>query len=239
MSNAEDNYRIQRLKEQIVLSCPKCKGYGTPCSCQEEFKLEVKKVFAHIPLKYRDFTLDMINEPQVLPAKKLVETYINNINDEKLRGGGLYLWGHNKGTAKTAFSCITLIEALKKGYTAYFTDLDECVSAIMDGWFDASKRGDFEKYVIESDFLVIDDIGGMEIKTKGNKEVIATALTSLFKKRANALRPTILTSNLDLNDIDDVFGERLFSIMHEHLTIVECAGMDFRKSTIGPNRNKK
>ena len=238
MLSGADNYRIEKLKKEIITDCPKCRGYGTPCSCQDDFAYEIKKIYAAIPLKFRDFTLDTIDSPSVQAAKRQVSQYIDNIPEEKTDGQGLYLWSHNKGTAKTALSCIVLLEALKKGYTAHFTDLDICISEIMDGWFDKEKRAAFEKRVLEADFLVIDDIGGMEIKTKGNKDVIATALTTLFRKRANALLPTILTSNLDLQDIDDVFGERLYSIMFEHLKIIKCDGMDYRKNTIALQKKK-
>lgn len=238
MLTPTDKYQIEQLKHKLILNCPKCHGYGTPCECQDKFKYEIKKIVSHIPMKYRQFSLDMIDAPDTQNVTAQVKQYIDNIDKERKEGQGLYLWSHNKGTAKTALSCIVLLEALKKGYTAHFTDLDVCISEIMDGWYDQEKRRQFEEKVLEVDFLVIDDIGGMEIKTKGNKDVIATSLTTLFRKRANALLPTILTSNLDIQDIDDVFGERMYSIMFEHLKIIKCTGMDYRKNTIAYQKKK-
>ncbi len=234
-----DLQEINRLKQIIIMNCTKCKGYGNPCSCQDKFQLEVRKLLANIPPKYRNFMINQINAPAVQKARIEVQEYLNDLTEEKEKGRGLYLWSQNKGTAKTALACITLIEALKKGYSAYFTDLDECIAAIMDGWYDKEKRAEFEKRILHSEFLVIDDIGGMEIKTKGNVELITTVLTTTFRKRSNALRPTILTSNLPLQDVDRAFGERLQSSMHEHLRIIECKGIDYRKDVIAKENKRK
>lgn len=224
-----DYREINRLKQIIIVNCPKCHGYGTPCPCQEEFAFEVKKIFANIPPKYRNFSMSMINSPQVQKTKQQVQNYVNQLKESREDGQGVYLWSTAKGTAKTAFASIILLEALKKGHTAYFTDLDACIAAIMRGWYDEDREHEFKKKVLHSDFLVIDDIGGMEIKTRGNLDLISTALTTTFRHRANALLPTILTSNLSLNEIDREFGERLQSIMHEHLQIIECQGEDYRR----------
>lgn len=235
LSEADRKY-LELLKKSITENCPVCKGSGQDCDCQKQFLLEINKAQSHIPIKYRQFTLDDIDVLESKSAKEKVISYMNDLTTRKLKGDGLFLWSENKGTGKTALGNIVLIEALKQGFTTYFTDLDECVTLTTSGWFDELKKREFAHQILETDFLLIDDVGGMEVRTKGNSDLIETTFISLFKKRCNNLLPTIMTSNLRPEDLQEDYGERLFSIACEHLITVECKGADFRQTVIAPKK---
>lgn len=234
LTNSDLTY-LKRLKQEIVFSCPICLGSGKNCPCQERFSLEIKKAQSRIPIKYRNFNLATITMPDSKNVKSTVTEYINNMALNRKEGNGLFLWGET-GVAKSSFGCIILIAALERGYTAYFTDLNECVSLTTGSWFDEDKKREFEKHILEADFLVIDDVGGKEVLSKSNGEMIQTTFTSLFKNRCDSLLPTVMTSNLSPTDLNDKYGDRLYSIACEHLQTVKCNGIDFRQEIIAKGK---
>ena len=127
------------------------------------------------------------------------------------------------------------MEALKMGFTGYFTDLGKCMELITDGWHDDEAKADFTKRILNSDFLVIDDVGK---EYKSRTGFLEAHFDRIFRERANNLLPTILTSNLAPTDIATDYGKRLFSILNEHLLVVETNMSDYRRKVIAPNNAK-
>ena len=150
---------LQALKREIVGKCATCQGSGVDCTCQEAYTLEIKMAQARIPVKYRSFTLATIASPEVKKAREIVADYITNIKEKREKGTGLFLWSETKGTAKSSFASIILKAAVEKGYSCYFTDLNECLEMITGSWYDDVKKDEMKKRLLESDFVVIDDIG--------------------------------------------------------------------------------
>lgn len=232
-----DKQYLNRFKSLHVLTCTKCRGDGRPCSCQDLFELEVKKVMARIPPKYRLYTLDDIKAPDALKAKEKIQNYINTLDEKRFEGLGMYIWSNATGSGKTTMGCAVLMEALKKGYTGYFTNLNKIMDLVIGGWTDPSKKEELDR-MSKSEFLLIDDVGGMEIKTQNNKNVLEPTITSFFKERCDNLQPTLMTSNLPPAQIHDGFGMRIYSAMKEHLLEIECGKLDFRQHVIAPHNKE-
>jgi DNA replication protein DnaC len=232
--NTVDQQYLLKKKTAFISNCIKCKGLNLSCDCYPQYFLEVAKVNAGIPIKYREFTLAKINFPESQEVVKKVATYIQALPDHRDHGLGMYLWG-NTGNAKTAMSCVILIEALKKGYSAYFTDLIKCMSFITAGWTDDEVKADFTKRILNSQFLVIDDVGKEYKSRTGFTEA---HFDMIFRERANNLLPTILTSNLSPTNIATDYGKRLLSIFYEHLLVVETNSTDYRRKVLAPQNAK-
>ncbi len=231
-----ENY-LDRLFRTSVQGCAKCHGSGASCACRDAYEFEVKKALAHIPRSHSNFTMDILTSPDVQRAKKEVIAYIKEIKRKFEEGIGLFLWSKGTGTGKTSLGVITLIEALRQHYSVYYTTLEECVQLTTEGWYDHNKVVEFEQKMLNVDFLLIDDIGGREIKSSGNSLLINSRFTSLLKQRNDALLPTIITSNFSLNDIREIYGERIYSVMCECVELVNCTGLDYRKEVIGKAQN--
>ena len=230
---------LEDKKREIVNCCTLCKGDGRECACQSAYSFEIRMAQSRIPVKYRSFTISKISMPDVKEARDTVVDYIENLDEKRKQGTGLFLWSEAKGTAKSSFASIILKHAIEKGYSCYFTDLNECLEMITGSWFDDVKKDEMKKRLLESDFVVIDDVGGKEVRTKSNSEIILTSFTTLFKARCDSLLPTIMTSNLDpKEDITRAYGERLYSMICEHLQIVQCRGLDFRQTVLAGKINE-
>lgn len=230
----QDKAYLVRQKQEIIDSCKQCTGLSLTCECYADYFLELAKVTASIPIKYRDFNLSKIDTPDATPLVQSIRKYLNNIRTFKEKGRGIYLWG-NTGNAKTALSCVILMEALRQGYTAYFTDLSKCMDLITDGWHDDESKADFTRRILNSDFLVIDDVG-KEYKSKTG--FLEAHFDQIFRERANNLLPTVLTSNLAPTDIATDYGKRLFSILNEHLLVIETNMSDYRRKVLAPKNEQ-
>ena len=229
-----DKKYLQQKKKQLIDSCLKCKGLDLTCNCYAQYFWEVAKIDAAIPLKYRNFTLTDISFPESQKVVTSINQYIQDLENHKEKGRGIYLWG-NTGNAKTALASIILMEAIKKGYTVYFTDLIKCMDHITRGWNDEEVRCTFTSKILKSHFLVIDDVG-KEYKSKTG--FTEAHFDMIFRERANNLTPTILTSNLAPTDIATDYGRRLMSIFYEHSILIETTTVDYRKRVIQRQNEK-
>jgi len=77
---------------------------------------------------------------------------------------------------------------------------------------------------LRADLLILDDLGA-EKPTEWALEKIY----QLVNLRYESLRPMIATTNLDLNSLERLLGERTFGRLIEMCLPVEVSGEDYRK----------
>jgi DNA replication protein DnaC len=208
-------------------------------NCTKELRIEYRRIEANIPLKFRKTSFADVNDNVILKtATDEVKDYIENIERRKDNGIALYLWSKQTGTAKTLLGCEVLSAAIRKGYSAYFTEVNSCIEKLTAGWYNDGEKSDFKRYILDVDFLLIDDLGS-EIKTDKSSDFVNAGLHQILRERANNLRPTFFTSNLTRDEIFSVYGNRIDSIMYESVRLVHCPGLDFRKNAQSPNINIK
>lgn len=218
------DYYIKHVK-----ACPICKGSGAPCECRRKYKIEVRMALANIPLDHRHLTFNKLSSPYLKKAKEDIKWYMSDLQTRLNDGMGLMLKSEETGTGKTSLGIFVLRQAVIENFSAYFTTLENCIDLTTSGWYDESKRREFEEKILETQFLVIDDLGGREISTKGNVDLKNSRFTTLFKERSDNRLPTIITTNLSMPDIQRRFGGRVHSAILGCLKPVDCTGADFRK----------
>lgn len=225
MLSDRDKKILLKLKEKIITKCLKCKGKNPSCSCVSDFRLEFKKVKANIPSRYRSSTLDQITHPQTVEARAKLKDYVSKLDLHKENGMGLFIYG-STGLAKTSQASAILSEALKKNCTGYFTTLDKCVSLYTGGWRDENLKEQFEELILSTDFLVLDEVGN---ESRLNIQLVKNCFNDVIRQRSNNLLVTIVTSNLYFSKIKEVYGDEVYSILHESCIPVEFKGIDFRQ----------
>lgn len=204
--------------------------------CVQEYRLEVRKVQSHIPAKYRRLTLDDITHPQLKVSKEYIQDYISNLEENRKQGVAPFLVGPC-GTGKSLLGTIILTEALRRGFTAQFSKLDECIDLLTSSWYDDELKQEFNQQILSVDFLMIDDLG-IEMRSL-TSNLVESTLSKILRVRADNLRPTILTSNLDPNNFKTNYDGRIYSIIKEHALIVPCNGVDYREQILAPKINPK
>lgn len=240
MLNEERSKYLDQFERNVVKNCPKCQGSGKPCSCWDELNLEYRCLDAQIPLEHIGLRLEDISHPDLVSAKEKIKKYIDNLDENIRNGKGLLLYGDH-GTGKTSFGSMILREVMKTRpdgtqHESYFADLEDCVNLVAGGWYDKDDRDEFQSKILNVKVLLLDDVGGVEIKTGKNATLIQSTFTSLFKERSSNLRPTIITTNLTPKALEDFFGPRVYSVMMQRLDFIKFqTPVDFRQHTLSDN----
>lgn len=240
MLNEERNKYLNKFEDAVVRNCPKCFGSGEACSCWDDLNLEYRCLDAQIPLEHLPLRLENINHPDLEGVKKKIEKYIDNLDENVKQGKGLLLYGDH-GTGKTSFGAMILREVMRTRadgtqHECYFTNLEDCVNMIAGGWRSEAARAEFEEKILNVKMLLLDDVGGLEIKTGNNGLLIQSTFTSLFKERSSNLRPTIITSNLNPEALQNCFGARIYSVMMQRLDFIKFnTKFDYRQDVLSDN----
>lgn len=160
---------------------------------------------------------------------KVVHEYLDNLDNARKHGISIFFYGTN-GTGKTFLGVEVLKEALRKGYSAQFTSLGGVIQALTDGWYDAEKRRRYEERIRDVDFLMIDDVGKeMRVSKNGLTEMV---FDNLIRYRSFRNKPMILTTNSDIESVENVYGKSIVSLLHGKFIPIRVVGEDYRKTVL-------
>ncbi len=160
---------------------------------------------------------------------KVVHEYLANMSNARQQGISIFFYGTN-GTGKTFLGVEVLKEALRKGYSAQFTSLGGVIQALTDGWYDAEKRRRYEERIRDVDFLMIDDVGKeMRVSKNGLTEMV---FDNLIRYRSFRNKPMILTTNSDIESVENVYGKSIVSLLHGKFIPIRVVSEDYRKTVL-------
>ena len=225
MSKRQNKRVLERIHSRLVNRYKNEPGGDVRAAIAFEVYLNMWR--SNVPLKYWEHEISDVTDSRI---KRVIEKYVDNLDKLILKGTGLYFYG-NQGTGKTLASCLILKEALKRGYTVYFTMLTEVLEKYCDSRYDTNARAVFTKSILDADLLVLDDIDKGYISDKST--FIDSAYDYVFRTRANNKLPVIITSNKSRKAFTEqkklAFGKSLFSLLTEHTYEIEVEGKDRRK----------
>lgn len=136
----------------------------------------------------------------------------------------LFLYG-GCGTGKTHLAVAIARDLLMKGKEVLFTSVPRLLFEIRKTFrqsSDDTETFSMEKY-ISCPFLILDDFG-LEKDTEWSKQT----LDYIIYERDNNLSPTVITSNLSLDELSEKMGERISSRLAGIGKIVFFNGRDYR-----------
>lgn len=217
----------------------------------EGFNYQVKWEKAGIPVRFRDLGLYDYepNDPTGEDAKDVAYAFVENFKNHfvspnrRLRGDypsrredigrGLMLWGKN-GTRKTtlAAAIATEVQWLSLNYQVFMIRFADYKNALTATYGDKDSEEYLEaKRVLrmaeKATLLVLDDIGQEHRTSSGFTESI---LHELIRRRVEDSRPTIVTTNVDPDDMYSVYGPSFDSFRKEAFETIQMAGSDSRKN---------
>jgi DNA replication protein DnaC len=189
--NLTDRLYLEQRHTDIIKNCKKCHGRSSKCTCAFEYRVEINKITSGIPLKYREFSVDMLTHPQIRKPKQEFIQYLATVGTGNAQN--LFIYG-SSGMAKSSCACAVLTEALRKNKSAYyFMSPRIAVNALTTGIWDREQNKEYSA-LIQSDYIAIDNIGA--IKLDDNK---ATELfIETMQNRAASGRYTIFISDTEL-----------------------------------------
>ena len=169
----------------------------------------------HIDPKTGRSSLENI-ENALLVCRDFVDTFETDFRN-------LFLYG-DTGVGKTFLSHCIAKELIDKSYSViYFTTFD---------LFDMITKGRFGKdpvaeemyqHIFDCDLLIIDDLG-----TEKDSTFTTSQLFQCLNERLLHKKSTIISSNLSLESVKEIYSERTFSRITSNYTMLKLTGDDIR-----------
>ena len=227
-----------------VYACPDCNDTGYTdkgrCHCFEKEIVNFlysqsnlqdileRENFSHFNLSFYpdDFTEESTGLTPRDNMKNIMAAVKNFISHFGAGTENLLLYG-NTGVGKTFLTNCIAKELLDKSYTVvYLTSIklfDILETYKFDRELSHTEKNASIKYILDSDLLIIDDLG-----TELNNSFTSSQLYQCIDSRLNNKRATIISTNLSFDDLREQYSERIFSRITSNYTLLKITGDDIR-----------
>ena len=120
-------------------------------------------------------------------------------------------------------------ELLKKGKTVIYQTAPVLLETVIDYKMNKQKnpQDNFYKSVLEADLLIIDDLGTESLNSMKLSELFTIINTRILNLN-NKITKTLISTNLDINDIFKIYEERIGSRIIGYYDIYRFFGDDLR-----------
>ncbi len=196
-------------------------GQRHDCDCAQQVDLFRHYVYARIPEDY--MRLDWQDWKGDDEAWKQAQDYVDNWDKLRRYGLGCGFYSETLGTGKTMLATYIAREVIKKRASAYFVRF-RSLFTIME--WEKEERFEAEERIRESTLLVLDEISEPISDKQGS--FYATIIEDLIRQRTDFGKPTILTTNLEPDQLDGYYP-RTFSLLSAKQRMISVTGGDIRR----------
>ncbi len=229
---------------EMHYTCPLCKDEGyvddKPCKCFtnhiiNEFYKSSNLLSMIGEENFDSFRLDYYSDKPLSPGKKSPRENVEDILSRSHKfidgfgksknAGNIYIFG-DVGLGKT-FLCNCIAKALlDKGFTVFYVTAIEMFEIISQKIRSKDQADDIMKlydFIYSSELLIIDDLG-----TETNNSFIQSNLFDIINRRLLLGKSTIISSNMDINDLKEHYTERTASRVIENYDFFRMYGDNIR-----------
>lgn len=157
-------------------------------------------------------------------AVEVIHHYLATAESYVSNGFGIVMYG-SQGTGKTALATLLLKRLLGDGYDGYFTTFNAMIDIFTSGWHDRDDKAWFHRRIKNAGVLVLDDPGK---EMKGRAALPESLLDEVIRSRVSGLRPTIITTNDDMQAFGVRYGKYVMSLLQERAMTFAFNGQDAR-----------
>ena len=215
--------------------CPDCKDTGyigtTKCHCFKQAIIDLlyEQSGIHNLLKTENFNFLSYDYYQGEDLKRfqknvnIAKNFIKTFNSDY---HNLFFYG-TVGTGKSFLSGCIAKELIENGHSVIYFSAVTLFETLSRNMFDHKDSEDFRTLHADlygCDLLIIDDLG-----TEFLNNVTASQFFSLMNERHLNKKATIISTNLFLEDIQNLYSERIFSRIMNHYTSCKFTGPDIRR----------
>ncbi len=178
--------------------------------------------FENFDLKYYADKTDSAGEnprKEMTKIFKFCKEYVLNFKPETAEN---LIFRGSPGLGKTHLTMAIVSGVVEKGYLPVYGSAQNLFSAVESEKFSGDKTDSLET-MLGCDLLVIDDLG-TELVTSFTRSV----LYNLVNTRMLCKKPTIINTNLELEELKDTYTNRIASRFMGEYTWKEFCGRDIR-----------
>lgn len=156
---------------------------------------------------------------------------------------GLYIWSNTTGTGKSTAATALGVEyivrsvgsALRVGRAetkpyVYYVNMPQFMERVKQMYKDGNEAvmaevNDIQQRMTEAQLLVCDDLGVTTASESVQERILA-----IIEQRYD--KPTLFSSNCNLNSLENRLGSRVVSRIHGTTTVVHLRGIDHRREVV-------
>ena len=224
--------------DQIKYTCQACKDTGfigsEKCRCFKQMEAELLYDASNIRDILERENFDTFNpslfsktEKDKASGRSCYELMTQNfaraheMADTFVPGKMNLLFTGAAGTGKTFLSNCIAREVIKQGYSVVYLSASLFFKQLADAAFGRSDSDDNQ--IMDCDLLIIDDLG-----TEYNNTFVSSQLFCCINERRLRAKSTIISTNLDMNQLRDTYSERVSSRLLESYKICRFCNPDIR-----------
>ncbi|MBO5449007.1 MAG: ATP-binding protein [Ruminococcus sp.] len=221
---------------QYHFYCPVCSdsGYhdGVRCQCLDKLlaKYTTEELNSQCSIMLHDFSEFRIDfypaQTGNIAARERMSTvyndcraYADNFSDSS---SSLFFFGKT-GLGKTFLSSCIAKQLLSEGRNVFFGSILKLFRQIEDERF-RRREGDTTEIIIGAELVILDDLGS-EFQTSFTDAV----LYEIINERLNLGRPTIISTNLSMKELDRKYNDRIVSRLTGCFLPIMFIGSDVRQ----------
>jgi DNA replication protein DnaC len=222
-----------------IYDCPDCKdtGYLTTssdlpikCHCFMEQEIALLVQQSNLRSMLRDESFSKLSDryyegEDLLRFRKAVEVSQDFVRDVPTEYRNLFFYG-TVGTGKSFLSGCIARELLHKGCSVIYFSAVGLFDALSRYAFDKREKDTFSglyRELCRCDLFIIDDLG-----TEVANAFVTSQLFALCNERHLGRKATIISTNLNLEELRDRYSERIFSRITSYFEICKLSGPDIR-----------
>lgn len=181
-----------------------------------------------------DLYSDMINEEKykakispkqnIQNIKEIATKFIQGFDNPEEKN---LLFTGNTGLGKTFLSNCIAKEILSLGKTVLYQTSPIMLDNIIDYRFGNSDYTEVYNNIINADLLIIDDLGAESLNSFKLSELF-NIINARLLFQENHITKTIISTNLNMNNLLDTYSERIFSRIASYYNVCRFFGDDIR-----------
>lgn len=239
--------RIKARKQELLLqngypanyldiqyTCPACQdtGYinGEKCTCLKKKILSITYAQSNLSELLKKNNFDTISEQyytgdDLLRFREAVAICHNMVDKFEHEKDSILFHG-NVGVGKSFLSCCVAKELLDKGYSVLYFSSSNLFDTLANSTFGKDSKENLytsKEDIYNCDLVVIDDLG-----TELTNSLVFTELFSLITERILRNKSTIISTNLNLTDLSNLYSERIISRIIANYKLCKLSGPDIR-----------
>lgn len=219
----------------IHYECPICSdtGYVNNEKCICFRKIVADNLYSHANLdviledcNFENLSYEYYEGDDLKRFSNTVTACKNFVDKFEMDYENLLFYG-TVGTGKSFLSACIAGELIKRGFPVLYFSATELFTLMSDIMFDKGDTNELRSMksdLYSCDLLIIDDLG-IEI----TNSAVASELFSLLNERHLKKKATIISTNLDLKELNERYADRIFSRILERYSIHKISGPDIRR----------